>query len=490
MLNLRLSKKRLLRGFQCEKSLYLTVHAPELEAAPTVDQQRIFDQGNQVGIEAQKEYPFGVLIDEAFNRTGHAIRRTAEAVDQGALAIFEATFEHEGLTARIDILTRPAPDAPWEIYEVKSTASLKTQHVEDAAVQLFIARGAGLNVGRVFVQHLNPETTAPALEELFLKIDVTKETEALLAELPARIQTLRQSLEKPDVPDIDIGPHCTKPYECPFYAHCWKKMPSPSVFDFPTMHTKGWDLYSQGVLRLDDPRVGPFEGLQAHRLQAVRDNLRWVDAAKVQEGLAEWKWPLVHLDFETISYALPKYPGTHPYEQVPFQFAINIQQSPGGPSERIDFLHDQDSDPRPSLLPVLAQALARGESIAAYYKSFEGQVLKSLAAYATGREKEILLSSIDKLVDPLPIIRDAIYDPLFAGSFSIKDVAPALLGKAASYEGMQVPDGSAAQRAFLELTDPTIAPRRKGELRAAMLAYCRKDTDLMQQLVDWLVTVQ
>ena len=56
-----------------------------------------------------------------------------------------------------------------------------------------------------------------------------------------------------------------------------------------------------------------------------------------------------------------------------------------------------------------------------------------------------------RIVDPLPVIRDHVYDNAFGGSFSLKAVAPALLGEDHSYEGMQVSNGTAAQRAFDEL---------------------------------------
>ncbi len=35
-----------------------------------------------------------------------------------------------------------------------------------------------------------------------------------------------------DEPDIDIGEHCSDPYNCEFIGHCWKHIPENSVFDF------------------------------------------------------------------------------------------------------------------------------------------------------------------------------------------------------------------------------------------------------------------
>jgi hypothetical protein len=101
---------------------------------------------------------------------------------------------------------------------------------------------------------------------------------------------------------------------------------------------------------------------------------------------------------------------------------------------------------------------------------------------------DALLEASERLVDPLPIFRNHVYDPAFKDSFSIKSVAPAILGAQASYKGMPVPDGNAAQRAFVEMIAAGTPPERKAVLKRDMLAYCKKDTEVMVQLVDWLAS--
>lgn len=79
-----------------------------------------------------------------------------------------------------------------------------------------------------------------------------------------------------------------------------------------------------------------------------------------------------------------------------------------------------------------------------------------------------------------------VYDNKFYGSFSLKLVAPAILGESQSYDGMLVANGTAAQRAFEEIINPHTAPARKDELIRASLDYCKKDTLVMVELVQWL----
>jgi predicted RecB family nuclease len=127
----------------------------------------------------------------------------------------------------------------------------------------------------------------------------------------------------------------------------------------------------------------------------------------------------------------------------------------------------------------------REDKITGTGMGFESGVVKSLAEMFP-KHRARLKDITERLVDPLPIIRSHVYDPQFHGSFSIKTVAPALLGKSASYDGMAVGDGGDAQVAYLCLIDPKTDPTEKERLRKALLEYCRKDTLGMVELVEWL----
>jgi hypothetical protein len=56
-----LSKSRIKRGLQCQKSLYFTLFHKELEAEVTPAIQFFFDEGNEVGETARKRFPGEVL---------------------------------------------------------------------------------------------------------------------------------------------------------------------------------------------------------------------------------------------------------------------------------------------------------------------------------------------------------------------------------------------------------------------------------------------
>lgn len=121
----RLSKSKFVAGVQCPKRLYLQVHRPDLATDPDEGSVAIMDQGQLVGIEAQKAFPGGMLVDASHEELDKAIKTTRELVaNPDASAIFEATFEADNVLVRVDVLKRDG-DNTFQILEVKSSTKLK-----------------------------------------------------------------------------------------------------------------------------------------------------------------------------------------------------------------------------------------------------------------------------------------------------------------------------------------------------------------------------
>ena len=144
--------------------------------------------------------------------------------------------------------------------------------------------------------------------------------------------------------------------------------------------------------------------------------------------MTDWKWPLSFLDFETINPALPQHEGCSPYSHIPFQFSLHILKNFESEIEHHHYLHQDSSDPRPLLLKKLLETVPEKGSIVAYYSKFESDRLQDLEL-AFPQFADQLRNIRERLVDPLPLIRDYLYHPQFKSSFSLKSVAPALLGE-------------------------------------------------------------
>ena len=138
---------------------------------------------------------------------------------------------------------------------------------------------------------------------------------------------------------------------------------------------------------------------------------------------------------------------------------------------------------RREFIASLSPVLGKSGSILVY-SDFESQRLSELAAWLpdfAGRIKRIQR----RLWDLLPVIRNHVYHPRFAGSFSLKYVLPALVPDM-SYAGMEVADGTDAGLAWESLTRGGLDQAERDRIKKALLDYCGQDTLAMIRLLETL----
>lgn len=219
-----LSKSRFCAGLQCLRQLWWRVHepdAPELRPAP--DLQTVFDRGHRIGEAARSAFPGGVLVDREPWEIAEKVADTRVALTGGAPAIFEASFVADGTFVAVDVLEQL--ERGHAIIEVKSTFRVKPQFVPDVAIQVHVARAAGIDVRRAEVMHLDRRAGSGDAGP-FVRADVTAAVEAFLPSLPERLRRMNEALTgglPPAVPDT----RCDDPYDCPFEHRCAAELGSP-----------------------------------------------------------------------------------------------------------------------------------------------------------------------------------------------------------------------------------------------------------------------
>ena len=180
----RLSKSRLLSFLQCPKRLHLALHRPDL-AEEDEGAARRMAAGHEVGEVARRLHPGGVLIGHD-DDLGAALAETVERVKASPrVPLFEATFEHEGVLVRADLMLPQGRG--WRMVEVKSSASVKDYHLQDCAIQTWVARHAGIRVHSTAVAHVDTAFVYPGggnYRGLLKEADVDEDVEALAVEVP------------------------------------------------------------------------------------------------------------------------------------------------------------------------------------------------------------------------------------------------------------------------------------------------------------------
>lgn len=220
-----LSKSRITAFEQCPKKLWLGVHRHDLADWDESAQGR-FNVGNAVGDIACALHPEGVMVEATPNLSA-ALEETAQLLaDNHPGPIFEATFQHEGVLVRVDVLSRSGA-GQWHAAEVKSSASVKDYHRGDLATQVWVMRGAGLALSGASIRHIDRDfilTREGDYEGLFFNAEIMGEVEDIAAERGRVVEAARTVLTGPE-PKVSMGAHCTSPFECEFTAYCGRDLP-------------------------------------------------------------------------------------------------------------------------------------------------------------------------------------------------------------------------------------------------------------------------
>jgi hypothetical protein len=479
--NAGLSKSLILKGLQCPKALWLTKNPPAFPLPARPDLQARFDLGTKVGILAQQLFPGGGEVPYEGLTFAQQLARTRELIAGGAKVIYEASFSFSAVFVKVDILVRDGH--AWQIHEVKMGTSVKDVNLDDVAVQHYVLNGCGLNVSRSFLVHIDNSYVRQGpiqVDRLFASEDISQQVLARLQGMPEIVRELRATLRETSEPSIDIGPHCTDPYECDFMPYCWRHIPENSVFDLRGRGIDKFALYRQGIVRLADAPLDQLNEAQRFQAEATLERRDVADRAALRAFLDSLWYPLCHLDFETFDTPIPPFDGVRPYQKIPFQYSLHIQQQPGAEPEHFEYLASPNVDPRRELTEQLLADIPADACVLTYNQAFEKGVLRDLAVLFPDLAEaiETRLANVRDLM--VPFKKRHVYRWPMRGSYSIKDVLPALVPEM-SYEGMEIANGLAAMQAYWEMC--ALEPGEELErLRAAMLEYCRLDTLAMVRI--------
>jgi hypothetical protein len=487
---MRISKSKFVAGVQCLKRLYFQVHKPELAAGSTEASEAVLEQGQQVGLQAQKSFPGGVLVVADHEHLSDAIRVTRELVGNTDVpAIFEATFEYGGVLVRTDVLERRSKKS-YRLIEVKSSTGLKPHYAYDIGIQKHVLTGAGVKLEGTRLMHLNREYVfggvAYDASRLFTIAEVPQQQAISDSNISSLLKNQLRVLGQPEPPDVKPGKQCEDPVLCEFYDHCNPELPSDHVSMLPRIRTeKVDDLIASGILSIHQiPEDFPLSKTQRRVAHAARNGEMWV-SPKLGAELSTLRYPICFMDFETIFPALPRFAGMRPYDHVPFQWSVHRQERAGAPIKRYDFLAESTADPRIPFLESLCQAVKGAGKIVVYNQTFEASRLDDLAKWLPKFRSEIAEIKA-KLWDLYAVIKRSVYHPAFGGSFSLKAVLPALV-PGMTFHDLDVAEGMQAGIVWGRFVDRATGAAEKSQLRRELLEYCGQDTLGLARIVEGLI---
>ena len=479
---MNLSKSKYCNGIQCKKMLWLDKYKPNEKE--DVGNETVLENGNFIHEIAR--YLFGPHVNIEFNEDlSEMLRNTALTIDSYRdVVITEASFDYYGNFCSVDILVKKGNK--YEIYEVKSSTTLKDVYIKDASYQYYVLKSLGLDVTKVSIVYLNRNYIRHGdldLKKLFIITDVTSMVESMFDEVGENIKGINEYMEAKTEPNDDIGECCFTPYSCPFFKYCSRHLPENNVFNLAGMsYAKKVAYYRKGLFRYEDlmneKLKADYKRQMEYELYSKED---YVDIENIRKFMNTLTEPIYFLDFETYQIPIPLYDGLGPYSQIPFQYSLHILDR--GELSHKEYLARTGIDPRRELAESLVRDIPMNVCVLAYNMSFEKTVIKKLADMYPDLS-EHLLNIRDNIKDlMIPFQNRWYYTRDMHGSYSIKYVLPALFpdDESLNYHNLDlIHNGSEAMSSYADLANHS--EEEQAYIRERLLRYCELDTYAMVKI--------
>ncbi|MBA3663245.1 MAG: DUF2779 domain-containing protein [Bacteroidetes bacterium] len=439
-----------------------------------------FKRGHDIGFFAQQLFPGGRDVSKETKNAGEAYDLTKKLLEENVQTIYEATFIYKGVLVMVDILN--FENEIYTAYEVKSSIKISETYLRDSCLQYYVLKNSLANFNDLFLTTMNGDYVLEGNvdpKKLFKRRSVKKEAEKNLEYFDKKIEDAGLVLEMNAIPNISIGKHCFKPYQCDFFNTCWKDVVSAeSVFNLPFINKdKLFEWHDSGVKTIsgiDDTQIENQTHLKIK--DSFISNLPVVHLDKIASILSSVKPPFAAIDMEIWAPALPQLQGTRPFQQIPFLFCM----SDGNTNDC--FLAEHVADTRKEFARELVERTKAYNTLLVYDKTMEELAIKGLKDVAPELAED-LEAVKNKFVDLFEIFRNLYYyHPAFKNNFSLKMISE-VFNTGVTYTGIQ--SGLEAMNYFERLRN-TEDPSEKSKTREELISYCLSDAQATLKLAEYL----
>ena len=311
-----------MHGLQCLKYLWVTFGDSDLIPEPDIVARYRINERKLVGELVQQLYPGGMKVP--FEDFANHIEQTNVFIKQRKL-MFDAGILVNNIYSKIDVLL-PVDNNSWDIIDIKNATDIKAEYISEISFQKHCCQKAGLNIRKCFIAYINKEYVRQGEidpQQMFRIEDITDNVNGDVEDIQQEIEEMVKVMHAEKCPNVTIGQHCKEPDECLLKENCWKFLPVSNVFELSRGYKKALELFERGIHAIKDiPDGFKLTDKQLIQKKCALTNSVHISKEHIKSFINTLQYPIYFLDFESFLTAIPKFNGTKPYQQIPFQFSV------------------------------------------------------------------------------------------------------------------------------------------------------------------------
>lgn len=439
--------------------------------------------------------------EEAFiGKTGDDPKLSLQALGSYEWLV-QARFAYDNLRVKVPFLHRN--NEAWDIYFLYTGIWPHGEDLQYYCDTVWVLRNNNIQINNMYIIHLNasyerkkdldPEGLF-TISEYFYNSNNHPSTH-IRTQVEKNMHDLKPLLESMEKADPEhVGKpvrerKCSGRVKCRYYETCFpheEKEADNSILTLIASRYR-YDMKNKGILYLKDADISQIEGTrqQYAQIMADKNNGLYVDKYGLHTWLSHISYPVSFLDFEWERFAIPPYEGMHPYDVLPFEYALYILQEDGTMSHYVYLnVHDDRYDMASSLCEKIP---AEGSVIAYNAEGAEMQRINEFARLFPDLSER--LNHINERMEDLqlPFENGTVYDTRMRGSWSLKTIMNMMDDP--GYRDLDIRQGMDAvwQWRHLDYNDAPIEEQEK--IVEDLKKYCGMDAYAMTVVFKWLKTL-
>jgi hypothetical protein len=294
-------------------------------------------------------------------------------------------------------------------------------------------KNSGIQINRFFLVHLNGNYEFDGsldLGSLFTFVDVTDKICGLQDFVMSKIEEEKATIALKNSPKVEIGLHCNRPYPCDFIGHCWKNVPSGSIFGLSAFSDEEkFAFYRQGIVFADDfsdDLIKDFDAKKRIEISAIKEQRPFLDKEKLSSFLGKIDGNVGLIWFLGHRPAVPAYEKLRPYDLVPVCAGFQLIEN-GSPKRAFWFNENPGEIPDEKFFDFIEkQALSLDKLLVYEAENFIGYLRRF-----TERKPE-MAAQVETIISKITDLSAAFsemyfFHPALKGNFDLANVAEKLL---------------------------------------------------------------